>query len=139
MERLERDVGISVETVALFIRFSLMATPCIHAHVLGIRMPGELQFFFHRLWQTMPVEMARTKITVKSSPTMDGLSARRSDASVATSKSRIFTFTTFGTKAQAAYSRPDLQLSKCQLSLATKIGRCSAGPPSKWWTPLICS
>jgi predicted transcriptional regulator len=27
MERLERDVGISVETIALFIRFWLMATP----------------------------------------------------------------------------------------------------------------
>jgi hypothetical protein len=29
MERLERDVGISVETVALFIRFWLMATPSL--------------------------------------------------------------------------------------------------------------
>ncbi|MGH6803071.1 MAG: CopG family transcriptional regulator [Methyloceanibacter sp.] len=29
MERLERDVGISVETVALFIRFWLMATPTL--------------------------------------------------------------------------------------------------------------
>jgi predicted transcriptional regulator len=29
MERLERDVGISVETVALFIRFWLMATPAL--------------------------------------------------------------------------------------------------------------
>jgi hypothetical protein len=29
MERLERDIGISVETVALFIRFWLMATPSL--------------------------------------------------------------------------------------------------------------
>ena len=29
MERLERDVGISVETIALFIRFWLMATPSL--------------------------------------------------------------------------------------------------------------
>jgi predicted transcriptional regulator len=29
MERLERDVGISVETVALFVRFWLMATPSL--------------------------------------------------------------------------------------------------------------
>ena len=29
MERLERDIGISVETVALFIRFWLMATPLL--------------------------------------------------------------------------------------------------------------
>jgi predicted transcriptional regulator len=29
MERLERDVGISVETLALFIRFWLMATPVL--------------------------------------------------------------------------------------------------------------
>jgi hypothetical protein len=29
MEKLERDVGISVETVALFIRFWLMATPSL--------------------------------------------------------------------------------------------------------------
>ncbi|MCI0600248.1 MAG: CopG family transcriptional regulator [Beijerinckiaceae bacterium] len=29
MERLERDVGISVETIALFIRFWLMATPTL--------------------------------------------------------------------------------------------------------------
>ena len=29
MERLERDIGISVETVALFIRFRLMATPSL--------------------------------------------------------------------------------------------------------------
>ena len=29
MERLERDVGISVETLALFIRFWLMATPSL--------------------------------------------------------------------------------------------------------------
>ena len=29
MEKLERDVGISVETVALFVRFWLMATPSL--------------------------------------------------------------------------------------------------------------
>ncbi len=29
MERMERDVGISVETIALFIRFWLMATPSL--------------------------------------------------------------------------------------------------------------
>jgi predicted transcriptional regulator len=29
MERLERDVGISVETIALFVRFWLMATPSL--------------------------------------------------------------------------------------------------------------
>jgi hypothetical protein len=29
MERLERDVGISVETLALFIRYWLMATPSL--------------------------------------------------------------------------------------------------------------
>ncbi len=29
MERLERDIGISVETIALFIRFWLMATPSL--------------------------------------------------------------------------------------------------------------
>jgi hypothetical protein len=32
MERLERNVGISVETVALFVRFWLMATPSLPEH-----------------------------------------------------------------------------------------------------------
>jgi predicted transcriptional regulator len=56
MERLERDVGISVETVALFIRFWLMATPSLPeqsqaaAHAKGAeRYEGFVQALGRRL------------------------------------------------------------------------------------------
>ena len=31
-------------------------------HVLDVWMPGEVQFFFHRLWQTMPVEIVQMHV-----------------------------------------------------------------------------
>jgi predicted transcriptional regulator len=56
MERLERDVGISVETVALFVRFWLIATPSLPeqaqaaARVKGAeRYEGFVQALGHRL------------------------------------------------------------------------------------------
>jgi predicted transcriptional regulator len=56
LERLERDVGISVETVALFIRFWLMATPSLPeqaqaaAHAKGTeRYVGFMQALGRRL------------------------------------------------------------------------------------------
>jgi len=45
MERLERDVGISVETIALFIRFWLMATPSLPEQIqAAARAKGAEQY-----------------------------------------------------------------------------------------------
>ena len=59
MERLERDVGISVETIALFVRFWLMATPSLpeqpHAAARakgGERYEGFMQALGRRLANT---------------------------------------------------------------------------------------
>jgi len=56
MERLERDVGISVEAVALFVRFWLMATPSLPEHAQaaarakgGERYEGFVQALGRRL------------------------------------------------------------------------------------------
>lgn len=56
MERLERDVGISVETIAVFIRFWLMATPSLPERTQaaarakgGERYEGFLQALGRRL------------------------------------------------------------------------------------------
>ncbi len=53
MERLERDVGISVETVALFIRFWLMATPALPEQTqAAARAKGQERYesFLQALW-----------------------------------------------------------------------------------------
>ncbi len=84
---------------------------------------------------TMPAPSSKSNAPVRATKAveffliMDGLLARRSDANVVSSKSKICTFMISVMKPQAASSKPGFLSSKSRSSLATKIGRCSVATP----------